>query len=377
MVWQKNRGQVSLWLLWLSWSGCIAVWLTGSGCAPSPVAGGGPAVEQTVGNQASGPQAGVPPGGASAPSGVFPGEEWDVEAPERHGLEQALLQQTAAEVQGIGGRQCFLVIKDGVIVHESYYTGDKETLNGIASVTKSFGSTLLGIAATQGLLDVGDLVARWVPAHSPRIQPSATLRHLLSHTSESNPPGKGFFYDSDEVINTLPAALSAAAGMTSPEFARKYLVEPLSLRHFEWQRDNQGNLLFGYGIQSTCRDVARLGLLYLHKGNWNGRPIVSPGYVEAATRPPFPEANSGYGYLWWLNSGQGTWRRPLETGNGKMLGDAPESLFMGTGIFGQLLVVLPESRAVLVTLGSTPDFETLNTVRKLWKAVSPLFTPAP
>ncbi len=300
------------------------------------------------------------------------GSDWAVEAPEDHGMDTALLETAADEVEKIGGRQGFVMIRDGVIVYEKYYYGDEETKNTAFSVTKSFGSTLVGISSDMGLLDIDDPVSRWIDTPWFTIDENASIRHLLAQTSESDPPGSEFNYDSAFVINTLSQIVTRASGMHSKEFAKKYLMEPLGIEDYNWATDGYGNVLFGLGLTATCRDIARLGQLYLDRGVWNGARVVSEEFIEEAVTPAFPEANAGYGFLWWLNRNAGEWHTALGmNGEGKMIEGAPENFYNATGLFGQLIYVIPDLDIVAVTMGMTLYPETLITKRKFWAAIEP------
>jgi CubicO group peptidase (beta-lactamase class C family) len=118
------------------------------------------------------------------------------------------------------------------------------------------------------------------------------------------------------------------------------------------------------GVQSTCRDMARFGSLMLDHGTWNGRRIVSAGWVEAATGGSSTRLNAAYGYLWWLNR-PGTVAGPLAatdlgaaghptTIQGPLVHGAPQNLFWALGLGNQLVQVDPGSRTVVVRLG-TPE----------------------
>src|SRR5262245_42874973 len=101
----------------------------------------------------------------SAAEAVFPGKDWQVDAPEKHGLSREKLQAATETVKGVTERYGFVVVKDGAIVHEAYFKGDKDTKHSAFSATKSFGSALVGIAQTKGLLNVKDPVTDWLPHH--------------------------------------------------------------------------------------------------------------------------------------------------------------------------------------------------------------------
>ncbi len=298
--------------------------------------------------------------------------DWEVDSPENHGMDQALLEEAADNVEKIGGRQGFVMVRHGAIVFEKYYYGTSETRNMAWSVTKCFGGTLVGIAADQGLLDIDDPVTKWIDAPWYTIDEDATIRHLLSQTAESDPPGTGFNYDSTLVINTLSQIVTRASGMKSGEFAKTWLMEPLGITDYTWPTDGYGNVLFGMGMYASCRDIARLGQLYLDGGTWKGNRIVSQAYTDEAVLPAFPGANAGYGFFWWLNWDAGEWHTAQGTnGDGKMIEDAPENFYNATGFLGQLIFVIPDLDIVAVTMGTTLRLETLITKRKFWAAIEP------
>jgi len=97
----------------------------------------------------------------------FPGMDWNVEAPEDHGLDAGRLADAAKAVGEIERRYGFLVIKSGAVVHETYYEGDAASKYHTFSITKGFGATLVGIALTQGCLTAKDLIWDWLPSPPP------------------------------------------------------------------------------------------------------------------------------------------------------------------------------------------------------------------
>lgn len=311
------------------------------------------------------------------PEGLVLGgeDDWQVTAPEEYGLSSDKLNQAAEAIGKIVDRQCVVVIKNGTLIHETYFRGDAETRNYGYSVAKSFGGTLIGIAATQGYLSLEDKVATWVPNHSEKMNPEATVRHLLGQVSEADPVGTLFEYDSGEVVDTVSRIIEAATGQNPVAYAYEQLLEPIGIRHSSWGKDFNSRLPIGAGGNWTCRDLARLGQLYLNKGWWDGEEIVSESFIDEAIRPSHPEANTAYGYLWWTNMGEGKWYRPVTKGEGRLLPEAPETLYMATGLFGQLILVDPAQDLVITTAGTTVEVETLNTVKKVWAAISPALTP--
>lgn len=303
-------------------------------------------------------------------------DDWQLATPEEYGLSTEKFDQAAEGIEQLEDRQCVVVIKHGTLIYESYFKGDSETRNFGYSVAKSFGSTVIGIAATQGYLSLDDKVSKWVPNHSDNINPEATVRHILGQVSESDPVGSKFHYNSGEVVDTVSDIIGAATGQNPVAFAYEQLLEPIGIVHSSWGKDLNSDLPIGAGGSFTCRDLARLGQLYLNKGMWNGKEILSETYIDEAIHPSFPEVNTAYGYLWWTNMGEGKWYRPVTHGTGRLLPNAPDTLYMATGLFGQLIIVDPAQELVITTAGVTPELETLNTVKKVWAAIAPALTPA-
>src|SRR5262249_46947685 len=89
-------------------------------------------------------------------------------------------------------------------------------------------------------------------------------------------------------------------GRPLDEFARAMLFEPLGITTVQWNRV-RGDTDAGGGLRLRPRDMAKIGQLVLAGGRWNGRQIVSKGWIEASTTRKI-QATDGqsYGYLWWL-----------------------------------------------------------------------------
>jgi CubicO group peptidase (beta-lactamase class C family) len=289
---------------------------------------------------------------------VFPEGDWEVEPPAEHGLDAAALDRAAGAIAGVEERYGFLVVKNGVIVHETYYQGDATSQHKIYSLTKGFGAALTGIAATEGWLSVQDRVTDWLPYHTPDIAEGATVEHILSMTAAHDPVGETYEYTSGPVLNTLPNILWEAAGMSPRDFYQQCLAEPLGLT-LHWPSTDRGWMQIGNRgpmpvLTATHRDIARLGWFWLNRGRWGDRQLIDEQFIAASLTPPFPAANNAYGYLWWLNTPGGAWKTAgNQTGDGAWFPGAPDDLFVGIGARGKLLYVLPSENMVVVSMGET------------------------
>lgn len=311
---------------------------------------------------------------------------WKTGSPEAHGLSSEALDRAAEALAAEGERQGLVVIRNGVLVYERYWRNDyhlasPDWRNVSFSSGKSWGSTMVGRAYTQGLLQLDDLAARYHPPATSGLNPDVTIRHLLTMTSggtlnvkpssrpprrlddprppgpgveytrekigeKGSPPGYGvsipagsaFYYDG-AAADHLADVVAAATGTSSHRFMMEQVVSPLGCENFNYQPegvDRNDNVRFGGSITLSCRDMARLGQLYLNGGRWAGEQLIDAGYVaQAATPSPL---NSSYGFLWWLNAAG---RVPA----------APRSMYFAAGARGQFCFVLPDQDMVIATMG--------------------------
>jgi CubicO group peptidase (beta-lactamase class C family) len=234
---------------------------------------------------------------------------------------------------GIRNRRAILVAVDGRLMVERYYDSDAEETAGVASVTKSVVSTLIGIAVSEGFLELDQTLGELLPSHSDVMTSSVaaiTLRQLLTMTagfpaydgSDPRPsgsdwvadilrrgtvqaPGAGFAYSS-VTSHLLAAILTEATDQPLLTYAREELFDPLEIdtrpafqpilepgrpdplraydrAGFTWPRDPQG-IHVGYGyLKMTAEDMVKLGNLYLDQGLWEGEQVVPSDWVRDAT----------------------------------------------------------------------------------------------
>jgi CubicO group peptidase (beta-lactamase class C family) len=196
---------------------------------------------------------------------------------------------------------------------------------------------------------------------------------LLTQTSETDPPGTNFKYNSGDEINTLGIILSNASQIPSKKFARKALCDKIGIGNYSWADvfKDQADLPVGSGLKIRPRDAARLGQLILQKGMWSGERIISEDYIKDLGYPSFVDINSGYGYLVWLNNSLGHWYRPFKDGTGSMIPNAPEDLIYASGFFGRFIIIIPSLDIVIVTFGKKFVWESLDTAREIYNAIEP------
>jgi len=314
----------------------------------------------------------------------------------------------------------------GLIIYKGYIIaswGDPQRCDMTHSVTKSFLSSVVGLAVDQGLIrNVNDTVAPYVPpielyTSLPVNRPAElfgqpqllrlfdtdhnrtiTWNHLLRQTSDwegtlwgkpdwadrpdpdpakwhnrkRNTPGSSWEYN-DVRVNVLALAATSVWRKPLPQVLQQYIMDPIGASN-TWRWTGYRNawiVLNGQAVQSVsggghwgggmfinAYDMARFGLLTLHKGNWNGKQLLSEQWVKQALTPT--PAKTDYGYMnWFLNTGQ------------KMLPDAPATAFMHIGNGNNLVYVDPEHELVAVVRWIADNKAMNQTIKKILESIQP------
>ena len=316
-------------------------------------------------------------GDSPSPDPSFPAiawpSDWPTAAPETEGLDSATLANGLRQLADNDSRiHSLLIARHGTVVLDAYaYPYDGSTYHDLASVTKSVTTTLIGIAADQGLLDLDApmlsfFLERAIANRTERKE-RITVRQLASMTSGLDcvvdrsevtlnrmvasddwvgfaldletvaEPGERFSYCSPG-MHLLSAILTQATGQSALEFARANLFEPLGIPDAYWPADATGISHGWGGLGLHPHDAAKLGQLFLQHGRWEGAQIVSSAWVTAATSA---QAATGgfkaedYGYGWWI-------ARPRTE---------PIAFFRADGNGGQRILGIPELGLLIVTTG--------------------------
>jgi CubicO group peptidase (beta-lactamase class C family) len=288
--------------------------------------------------------------------------------------------------------QAYIVIHDDTVVVEEYLNGaHRDTLFTSFSMAKSFTSALIGIAVNEGLIkSIDDPVIRYVPELKgrgfdaltirnmlrmdtgiafqrdvgfPLLDPFVSddtkqyytdnLRQLLFNVQRSDQSIGADFHYNDYYALLEGLILQRATGETVAQFTQDKLWQPMGMEYpASWSLDStaDGFEKTNSALNARAIDFARLGLLFLHQGNWNGRQIISSGWVTASTTldpndlrpfkdiPAWRQAGGYYKYDWWgLNNPGGTFD------------------YLAWGKQGQILYVSPSTNTVVVRLGGGDD----------------------
>jgi CubicO group peptidase (beta-lactamase class C family) len=149
-------------------------------------------------------------------------------------------------------------------------------------------------------------------------------------------PGTTYNYMSP-AAHLLAGVLSRATGMPCHEFAKLALFQPLSLEIAGWASDPLGNVIGGSEMYFTTRDMARFGLLFLHKGKINDNNIISADWIAESTSNHSKPGDPAYGYFW----------MPVSLGG--------HDAYAAAGHGGQFIINVPELNLIVVTTAN-PNF---------------------
>ena len=301
-------------------------------------------------------------------------------------LMDTLLEAEEHRIHGV------LVVKDGKLVFEEYFSGykfslaqqgeyivfDRDTLHNLASVTKSITSALVGIALDRGsIASLNERAFTYFPEYADLSgggKNEIRLEHLITMTSGlqwdeetywypdprndivqlflvddpirfvlAKPlvaePGTQFHY-SGGCTNVLGEIVSKAAFTGLDDFSEQFLFTPLGVTDFEWQY-LPGGVVFASGdLRLRPRDMAKFGYMYLSRGTWGEARVLSQNWIDVSTSRHIPLDwgwTDGYGYGWW-------------TQTYATAGGAVETYF-AAGWGGQQISVVPELDMVVVFTG--------------------------
>ena len=295
-----------------------------------------------------------------------------------------------------------MVIYKGEIIHERYADGiDMNTRTRTWSTAKSITATLVGMLVDEGTMSLDEpLGLEWLPpVHNPEADPrnAITLRHVLNMstglypTDGSGPSmyattGSGLAYWAGassnerarsrglirepgaywdyENYDTLLAAITMRKIFNDDkkyaEFPRRRLFDKIGMRDTLLGTDRFGDFIMSSQIYINARNLARLGLLYLQGGVWDGERLLSEEWMEFVTTPAPASAvnNNNYGGQFWLVPDDRN--------------DVPKSAFATSGNRGQYVIVVPTHDTVIVRRGldfGDQGFSRWDLLREVLKAI--------
>lgn len=260
----------------------------------------------------------------------------------------------------------FLIIKNDTLLFEKYFDSDT-SISLSFSMAKSFLSILIGFALEDGYINsIEQPVTDFIPELASNGFKKVTLKHLLQMTSGmaynevglpmgqhhqfyytdnlekkllglklKRPPGEDYKYKSGD--NQLLGLVLARALKTKTisKYMQEKIWSPLGMEYDAlWSIDKEDGLEKTFCcIAAHARDFAKIGRLYLNKGNWGGTQIIKADWVKQSTKIDTTEGSVNYyQYQWWI-------------------GKEEHDYYMAVGHLGQYLYVNPKKDLIIVRLG--------------------------
>lgn len=266
-----------------------------------------------------------------------------------------------------------MVVRDGKVAAEWYNEPfNSEFPHSVYSVSKSFTSTAIGFAVSEGLVSLDDKVIDLFPDYPPKKKDprfeKLTVRTLLTMSSGKQPsmfadkgkidwiedfinspwvfePGEKFLYVNENIF-MLSAIIKRVSGMSMREFLTPRLFEPLGMNVPYWDTDSNGVEAGGWGLYITTEDFAKVMLCYAQGGKYDGQQVIPEEWAREAGKKQmdnsdngdFPDSVAGYGYCFWKNH-------------------IDSDSFRADGLFSQLGMVFPQYKAAVITTSSIPNSE--------------------
>lgn len=295
-----------------------------------------------------------------------------------------------------------IVIQNDSITLEKYYLGNTPTTKNISwSLAKSFIATLFGIAVNEGhIKDLAQPVEEYVPELKGSGYQGVSIKDVLQMSSGvkfnedygdfnsdinrwgrafalGNPqdsfaaslvrektPGTFHHYVSMDT-HVLGMILTRATKKSITQYMQEKLWDPMGMEHDAyWVIDNTDMELAFCGLNTTLRDYAKLGSLYLNNGKWRDQQIISKKWIKDSTTPDAPHLipgdnpNSahelGYGYQWWIP-------------------ESKDGEYIAQGVYNQTIYVNPKTRTVIVKLSANDLFNDKSYIPSQYQATLEFF----
>lgn len=288
-----------------------------------------------------------------------------------------------------------MIVQHGKVIAEKWLgEGEKNKTHVLNSVSKTFTATAIGFAVSEGKLKVTDKVISFFPDKLPaEVSPylkELEIRHLLTMSSGhdvdptalvrkgevdwvktfleaplTHQPGTYFVYNS---LGTymLSAIIQKISGQKVIDYLYPRLFRPLGIVGATWEESPQGINIGGWGLFVKTEDLAKMGQLFLQKGQWNGVQLLPESWIEEATtskiaslpagmrpeslkmKPKDSDWLQGYGYQMWRCRHNGV---------------------RADGAYGQYIIILPEKDAVIAMTAHIGDMQA--EIDLVWKYILP------
>lgn len=277
-----------------------------------------------------------------------------------------------------------MINRNGNTILEAWWEPfEKEYIHTLYSLSKSFTSTAIGLLHDEGKITVNDKVIAFFPEKLPasvsdNLSAMRVYDLLTMHTGHDQDtmgrirasgetdwvkaflqlevpkqPGSLFLYNTGATY-MLSAIAQKITGQNLMSYLQPRLFGPLGIAGADWEEDPNGINVGGYGLRIRTQDILNFGQLYLQKGLWNGKQLISAAWVEDATKRQVNSQDNdsdwgqGYGYQFWR---------------------CKPGCYRGDGAYGQYCIVIPDKNAVIAITSETKDMGA--SMKLVWDHILP------
>ena len=285
----------------------------------------------------------------------------------------------------------FMFLRHGKVIAEGWWNPYRADLShSMYSVSKSFTSTAVGFAISEGKLHLEDKVVSFFPEDLPdHVSPylaALMVKDMLSMLEGQDPdptgpvttndsnwvkgflalpivnrPGEHFLYNTLGVY-VLSAIVQKVTGQKIYDYLTPRLFRPLGIAGADWEESPQNINTGGWGLRLKTEDMAKFGQLYLQNGNWNGTQLLPPAWITDATTSKNDE---GPGWASHTPRDSSDWRQ----GYGYLFWRCRHGAFRADGAMGQYIIVMPKEDAVVAITCETPDMQ--DEINLVWRYLLP------
>jgi len=328
-------------------------------------------------------------GAYAQPTNVFPDADWQETTPDSQGVDAAKLKAAVADMDrtfGPAGAKELVIVRNGYLIWRG---PNIDAYHNVWSATKVFTSTVFGLLIQDGKCALDDLTVKHLPDLDDQHPAYARikLRHLASMSSgykgelvnvtAEQPWGDPMAYLNptaplfeagtqaqyhDHQVFLLGRILTQLAGESEHALFKRRIADPIGMSQWDWGVSGKVNGIElnnaagtpsrAPGIQTTAREMARFGLLYLNRGQWKGRQLLPASFIEEATKNQVLGVGESaflharYGFYWWTNDKKPDGKRPWPS--------APPRTYASHGHSCNFCFVIPEWNMVVVRMGTEP-----------------------
>ena len=286
--------------------------------------------------------------------------------PTNESVDPLLLNEIYNDVyndENLWSLRSLLIFRNGKLISEAYLKDDQDITNRhiVWSCTKQVMGVLTGIATDNGLInDINDPISAHLDAEIQHHEDKAdiTIRNLLmmqsgidynneEQTDEilrqipdnsvdfvlnrpMNATAGDIFHYNDGNPHLMSAIIQKLTNKPAGEYADEFLFSRIEMTNYNWVPYKDGVSLGGFGIETTPREISKIGLCVADSGRWKGQQIISSEWIDEMTSVQSQIENFEYsfGYFWWI--------------------DAVRNISFMWGVGGQFAFIVPDKNLVVV-----------------------------